>query len=51
MTVDRREMLAAGNMLQSSPMLCTHPSINVSNAAQLRACIAPASRVDQLRLL
>ena len=37
MTIDPREMLAVGNMLQSSLMLCTHPSINVSNVAQLRA--------------
>ena len=37
MTIDPREMLAVGNMLQSSLILCTHPSINVSNVAQLRA--------------
>ena len=37
MTIDPREMLAVGNMLQSSRLLCTHPSINVSNVAQLRA--------------
>ena len=37
MTIDPREMLAVGNMLQSSLILCAHPSINVSNVAQLRA--------------
>jgi len=40
MTIDPREMLAVGNMLQSSLLLCTHPSMNVSNVAELRAWIA-----------
>ena len=44
MTIDPREMLAVGNMLQSSLILCAHPSINVSNVAQLRAWIAAQPR-------
>lgn len=44
MTIDPREMLAIGNMLQSSLLLCAHPSMNVSNVAELRAWIARQPR-------
>ena len=44
MTIDPREMVAIGNMLQSSLLLCTHPSMNVTNVAQLRAWIAAQPR-------
>ncbi len=44
MTIDPREMAAIGLALQSSLILCTHPSMNVTNLAQLRAWIAAQPR-------
>ncbi len=44
MTIDPRVMASIGNMLQSSLLLCTHPSMNVGNVAQLRAWIAAQPR-------
>ncbi len=44
MTIDPREMAAIGLALQSSLVLCTHPSMNVTNLAQLRAWIAAQPR-------
>jgi tripartite-type tricarboxylate transporter receptor subunit TctC len=40
MTIDPREMVPIGLALQSSLLLCTHPSMNVRNLAELRAWIA-----------
>jgi tripartite-type tricarboxylate transporter receptor subunit TctC len=44
MTIDPREMAAIGLALQSSLILCTHPSMNVTSLAQLRAWIAAQPR-------
>ncbi len=44
MTIDPREMVAIGLALQSSLVLCTHPSMNVRNLAELRAWIAAQPR-------
>ena len=44
MTVDPREMVAIGLALQSSLVLCTHPSMNVTNLAQLREWIGRQPR-------
>jgi len=44
MTFDPREMAPIGLALQSSLILCTHPSMNVSNLAELRAWIARQPR-------
>ncbi|MBX9750140.1 MAG: tripartite tricarboxylate transporter substrate binding protein [Roseococcus sp.] len=44
MTIDPREMVPIGLALQSSLILCTHPSMNVRNLAELRAWIAAQPR-------
>lgn len=44
MTIDPREMVSIGLALQSSLILCTHPSMNVRNLAELRAWIAAQPR-------
>lgn len=44
MTIDPREMTAIGLALQSSLLLCTHPSMNVRDLAGLRAWIAAQPR-------
>jgi len=44
MTIDPREMTAIGLALQSSLMLCAHPSMNVRDLAGLRAWIAAQPR-------
>ncbi|MFN3450454.1 MAG: Bug family tripartite tricarboxylate transporter substrate binding protein [Roseococcus sp.] len=44
MTIDPREMVAIGLALQSSLILCAHPSMNVRNLAELRAWIARQPR-------
>jgi tripartite-type tricarboxylate transporter receptor subunit TctC len=44
MTIDPRELVPIGLALQSSLILCTHPSMNVRNLAELRAWIAAQPR-------
>lgn len=44
MTIDPREMVPIGLALQSSLILCTHPSMNVRNLAELRAWVAAQPR-------
>jgi len=44
MTIDPREMMPIGLALQSSLLLCTHPSMNVRDLAGLRAWIAAQPR-------
>jgi tripartite-type tricarboxylate transporter receptor subunit TctC len=44
MTIDPREMTPIGLALQSSLILCTHPSMNVRNLAELRAWVAAQPR-------
>lgn len=44
MTIDPREMVPIGLALQSSLILCTHPSMNVRDLAGLRAWIAAQPR-------
>lgn len=44
MTIDPREMVAIGLALQSSLILCAHPSMRVSNLEELRAWIARQPR-------
>lgn len=44
MTIDPREMVPIGLALQSSLILCTHPSMGVSNLAQLREWIGRQPR-------
>jgi len=44
MSIDPREMMPIGLALQSSLLLCTHPSMNVRDLAGLRAWIAAQPR-------
>jgi tripartite-type tricarboxylate transporter receptor subunit TctC len=44
MTIDPREMVAIGLALQSSMLLCAHPSTGITNVAQLREWIARQPR-------
>jgi tripartite-type tricarboxylate transporter receptor subunit TctC len=44
MTIDPREMAPIGLALQSSLLLCTHPSMGVGNLAQLREWVARQPR-------
>ncbi|WPB85388.1 tripartite tricarboxylate transporter substrate binding protein [Sediminicoccus rosea] len=44
MMIDPREMVPIGLILRSSLILCTHPSLNVRNLAELRAWIAAQPR-------
>jgi tripartite-type tricarboxylate transporter receptor subunit TctC len=44
MTIDPREMVPIGLALQSSLILCTHPSMGVSNLAQLREWVGRQPR-------
>lgn len=44
MTIDPREMVPIGLALQSSLILCTHPSMNVGNLAQLREWVGRQPR-------
>jgi len=44
MNIDPREMMPVGLALQSSLLLCTHPSMNVRDLAGLRAWITAQQR-------
>ncbi len=44
MTIDPREMMPIGLALQSSLLLCTHPSMNIRDLAGLRAWISAQPR-------